>query len=133
MDVHAAAGLPRRTAVQAAPGRCTRVWSAHRCAVDRFSVGTHTFTCGTDCAATTCTITKELSNIGGTLPDVFHRLTCASKIISMCAPSARAALRPVPICVLARRCVPSPERASLVHLPQAYLRTQRFFGFHRIG
>jgi hypothetical protein len=80
-----------------------RVWSAHRRAVDRFSVGTYTFTCATDCAATTCTIDACCKNYGGTLPDVFHRLTCASKITRMCAPSARAAPRPVPICVLVRR------------------------------
>ncbi len=73
---------------RAAPGRCTRacVWSAHRRAVSSFSVGTYTFTCAKDCAGTTCTISPS-GSLGGTLPDVFDRLTCASKVTLMCAPS----------------------------------------------
>ena len=115
MDAHAAVGPPRRTAVLAAPGRCTRVWSSHRCAVGRFSVGTYTFTCATDCGFFSCQISEPGSKTGGTLPDVFHRLTCASKITLMCAPSARAAPRPVPISVLARRRAPSRARVCCVH------------------
>ena len=94
----------RRAAPQCRLPLHARVWSAPRCAVDRFSVGTYTFTCATNCAAATCSISKTSGNIGGTLPDVFDRLTCASKITSMCAPPLPA-LHPdrPPICVLARR------------------------------
>jgi hypothetical protein len=102
---------------RAAPGRCTRVWSAHRRAVGSFSVGTYTFTCATDCAATTCSIYKPSSNnYGGTLPDVFDRLTCASKITRMCAPSACAAPGPIPICVWLCRCAPARARVCCVRV-----------------
>ena len=118
-----------------------RVWSAPRCAVDRFSVGTYTFTCATDCAAATCAITKGSENIGGTLPDVFDRLTCASKITQMCAHSARAVPGPVRICLgghvcaFLRACVPCAcvSVCAHLHLPHVDSRTQRVRAFHCIG
>jgi hypothetical protein len=103
-----------RTALRAAPGRCTGAWSAHRRAVGSFSVGTYTFTCATDCAGNTCYIDKTGNNLKGTLPDVFDRLTCKSKITYMCAPSARAAPRSIRICKSAHRCASARARGCCV-------------------
>jgi hypothetical protein len=55
-----------------------------RRAVGGFSVGAYTFSCASDCAETTCGIDQQNEGLGGTLPDVFHRLSCASKITFMC-------------------------------------------------
>ncbi len=54
-------------------------------AVGSFSVGTYTFSCATDCVGWFLWCNIEMSNrgVGGTLPDVFHILTCASKIVRM--------------------------------------------------
>jgi hypothetical protein len=51
--------------------------------VDGFTVGTFNFSCTRDCASTTCSIYQDGRNLGGTLPDVFDRLACASKIVLM--------------------------------------------------
>jgi hypothetical protein len=59
------------------------------CAVDGFSVGTYSFSCAKDCLNPACAIDYDSQNLHGTLPDVFDRLTCASKIIHMYCPSVR--------------------------------------------
>jgi hypothetical protein len=57
------------------------------CAVDGFRIGTsYNFSCASDCAGTTCEINKASSSLVGSIPDVFHRLACESKIVRMCAP-----------------------------------------------
>jgi hypothetical protein len=121
---------PCRSAARAAAR--VRVGSTHRRAVGSFSVGTYTFTCATDCAGTPCEIVQFLSNIGGTLPDVFDRLTCASKITRMCAPLCpRCDPDRSDLCVGAHMCV-CPCACVLcacmcvcahLHLPQAYSHT----------
>jgi hypothetical protein len=54
------------------------------CAVDSFSVGTYTFSCVRDCPGSTCIADHPGAgggrDGGGTLPDVFDRLTCAPKL-----------------------------------------------------
>ncbi len=62
--------------------------TAAACAVDGFSIGTsYNFSCASDCAGTSCGVDKSGGGLVGSIPDVFHRLACASKIVRMCAPS----------------------------------------------
>jgi hypothetical protein len=80
-------------------GRRARSCAA-ACAADSFSIGGYNFSCKTDClepihVAQPCRI--EYDGFGGTLPDVFGALSCASKITSMYRQLAPAA-------VLAHRC-----------------------------
>jgi hypothetical protein len=77
--------------VSGTPCRVPRITTEYRStarasvarAVDSFSVGTYTYSCATDCAGTTCEIIQKNKYFGGTLPDVFDTLSCASKITLM--------------------------------------------------
>ena len=51
--------------------------------VGGFSVGTCTFSCTSDCSGDTCDVDRSGQRCGGTLPDVFDSLICASKIVSL--------------------------------------------------
>ena len=51
--------------------------------VGGFSVGACTFSCTSDCSGDTCDVDREGQRCGGTLPDVFDSLICASKIVSL--------------------------------------------------